>query len=149
MKSTPCSIPNKISWASFLVIPGSFTDTPGTLTPFLFFKRPAFSTTVWINPFSRSFASTRSSINPSSNKMRSFWSTSSIKLSYVTEKQFSFPMTSVIEMSITCPCLRCSSPFSIVCVRISGPFVSNKIPTVLFSFRATSRIVAILTACSS
>ena len=40
IKSTFCSIPNKISFASFSVIPGRFTETPGTFTPFLFFNVP-------------------------------------------------------------------------------------------------------------
>ena len=35
IKSTPCSIPNMMSLASFSVIPGSEICTPGTLTPFL------------------------------------------------------------------------------------------------------------------
>ena len=40
MKSTPSLIPNKISSASFSVIPGSCTETPGTLTPLLLLNEP-------------------------------------------------------------------------------------------------------------
>ncbi|CAC6953648.1 Uncharacterised protein [Staphylococcus aureus] len=42
MKSTFSLIPKRISSASFSVIPGKLTLTPGKLTPFLFLSSPEF-----------------------------------------------------------------------------------------------------------
>ena len=44
MKSNPCRIPNRISSRSRWFIYGMDRDTPGTLTPFLSFITPSFST---------------------------------------------------------------------------------------------------------
>ena len=78
IKSTPCSMPNFTSSLSFSVKPGSFTLTPGTLTPFLFFKRPLFLTVVVIMPVSLFSSSISSSTSPSSRRIKSPGSTSSI-----------------------------------------------------------------------
>ncbi|UWS61855.1 hypothetical protein N2384_00260 [Bacillus paralicheniformis] len=69
MKSTPCSIPNMMSLASFSVIPGRLTLTPGTFTPFLFFSVPLFKIFVLISCFSGFDSSTSNPIKPSSSRM--------------------------------------------------------------------------------
>ncbi|KYC62777.1 hypothetical protein B4099_2653 [Heyndrickxia coagulans] len=149
MKSMPCSSPNRISLTSFSVMPGRFTETPGTLTPFLFFKTPRFSTFVEISPAFLSMAVTSSSIKPSSSKILEPTCTSSISPSYVTENFSVVPSTSVIEMTGVMPSTSSNPPSFISWVRISGPFVSSRSPIVLFWFFAASRIFLIRARCSS
>ena len=75
IKSNPCSMPNRMSSLSLSVRAGSLIFTPGTLTPFLWPSSPPLMTLQTISsPFT---ATTKSSIRPSSMRIRFPGSTSS------------------------------------------------------------------------
>ncbi|SIN59029.1 Uncharacterised protein [Mycobacteroides abscessus subsp. abscessus] len=149
MKSTPSLIPKLMSSASLSVIPGKLTLTPGKFTPFLFFNSPVLSTSHNTSPFALSIDLTCNSIKPSSNKIYEPSSTSLIKFSYVTENFSGVPSTSVMLTVTSEPFSSSISPSFMLCVRISGPFVSSKIATVLPNLLETLRIVSILALCSA
>ena len=86
---------------------------------------------------------------PSSSLMRSPIATSSYKPGKVTEKCVAVPRISFIEILMTIPVVILANPPSKLCVRISGPLVSNIIGMmILFSF-SISRIAIIFFKCSS
>jgi len=142
MKSTPCRMPNTMSAASFSVMPGSETATPGTLRPLLLLMGPLFSTRQWISvPW---MSSTVSAIRPSSMRIVEPTSTSSGSPLCETGMRSLVPKTSSVVKMTVCP--RSSSTGSVANLpsRISGPFVSNRMATVLPSSPAACRMLRML-----
>ncbi len=148
IKSISCSTPNLMSSLSFSVIAGSLTGTFGTFTPFRSPSSPPF---VILHTISlRVFSRTSSPIRPSSINIVLPTCTSSINPAYVMETLVSSPsISSVHNVNISPVSSETFLPSFSTPVRISGPFVSKRMATGIFSSSLSRFIMSMRAFCSS